>query len=184
MKLTKEQESELLKSYDHLIWRYVHRYKRKSASSAVSHLADPDDLYQECAIVLLNHFRKARTEEELRIIPRWDMENAMCLSILSKQNVSVPMRTGNFKKTIESMSVSVEYSSLENMLSTSSVEDMEAKIVFDSFVGTLPEIDQAIIQNKMSGRSNRETAKALGLTDVQVTRHLQSACGAYHRYVQ
>lgn len=182
MDMTKEKENQLVQSYDQLIWWIVHRYKGKMSTCR----DNVNDLYQECAIVLINHFRKASTEEEARRIPIRDMVNAMCRFNLGEQVVSVPKRTSDFTKKVHSMKATTPWEGLarNTKLSSSPMEDVDGKIMFDSFIGTLPTTDKRIIGYKMNGYSNRETARELGMTDVQITRSLHRSYAAYKQYVQ
>lgn len=171
MQFTPEQEENLVKQYDKLIRRVVNRFKLRSNYTVVSR----EDLYQECMLVFIAHIRKAQNESQLGRIPFRDMVNAMCRYTLMEQNVSVPIRTTDYRKRMSSMkgSATLEEADWEMDPISFCEENVVTTVAFSSFMNSLSDQDRQIVKMKMHGFRNKEVSKALGLTDVIITRRLK-----------
>ncbi len=174
MKLTKNQEEQLLMQYDRLIWNIVHRFRRRR-HDVFSTYDDREDLHSECVLVFLQHIRSCETMDDIRKIPTRDMIHAMCICVLGEQVCSYPKRTTNYRQIMESVAGKADISKLEwdESQMYEPLDDTLDEIAFKNFFASLPEDDQKIIVMKLKGSRNREIARDLGVTDVVMTRALK-----------
>ena len=171
MKLTSQQEEQLMQQYDRLLWSVVHRFKRKMHSG----YNNKEDLHSECAMVFLNHIRSCETMDDIQKVPILNMINAMCRFVLGEQALSYPRRTSNFRQVMETVASKVDYAEVdrdENKRYEPINDALDVVAFKDFFVGLSP-VDQKIITMKLEGRKNREIARDLGVTDVMMTRAIQ-----------
>lgn len=178
MYLTPAEKDHFFSRYDYFIWKVVHRFKNRISYT----VANEEDLYQECAIVLLDHAQKAQDNRALHSLPIRSMLNAMCRYVIRSQAVSYPVRTTDFSRTIHSAGSTVEYSSLEDEAMEASIDDVLTHIDFEAFHASLPPEDSKILHLKRQCRTNREVARTLGTTDVAVTRRLKRIRHHYSAY--
>lgn len=179
MYLTTEQEEAIVKKYTRLVWSVVHRFKKRNSS----YLSNQEDLYQEAMLVLIRHIRKSESLEGYQP-PIRDMINAMCIHTLGEQVVSVPKRTSDYTKRINSISKAVDYSLLDSNEDEKrdSTEEAICSAIFHTFLSSLSDLDKQIVQMKLSGFRNTEVARRCGLSDVNVTRRLKRLRGQYEYF--
>lgn len=186
MILTKQQEEEYIKKYERVIWLAVHRFKNR-ASRQSNEFDNMDDLFQESAIVFLNHVRKCETEEEIaKRIPFRDMINAMSRFIVGHRVLSYPKRTTHYRaKGTEEMAYAVSYTDvdLDDRYLEMTIDNVVENMTMKSFLDSLGENERKIADYKSRGLKNREIAKILGVTDVYITRTLAKMREKYKSYV-
>lgn len=171
MVLTAYQEEQLMRQYDKLLWRVVHRFKRKMHGG----YNNEEDLHSECAIVFLKHIRSCETMDEIKKVPILSMVNAMCKYVLGEQVVSYPRRTSNFRHVMENVVGKADLSEIDKSENNhyDPIGDALDMVAFRDFFFGLPPVDQDIIIAKLKGRKNREIARDLDVTDVVMTRAIQ-----------
>lgn len=171
MNLTAYQEEQLLQKNDRLLWSVVHRFKSKHYNG----YDNMEDLHSECVLVYLKHIRSCETMDDIKKVPILDMINAMCRYVLGEQALSYPPRTTNFRQVMESAASKVDYVELDRdeNLRSEPLNDTLDEIAFKDFYAALPPMEQKIVAMKLDGHRNREVARDLGVTDVEITRALQ-----------
>lgn len=178
MKLTTEQEENLICQYDRLLWKMVHHFCGKHRRG----YENKEDLHSECVLVFLRHIRSCKTMEEIRRVPTRDMMNAMCVYIIGEQPVSYPKRTAQFRQII-SQSANQSSTDGKNTKAPNDIcGDVVDKIMFLDFFRKLPAKDREIIQMKLDGCKNREIAISMGFSDTQITRIIQRIRRHYREY--
>ena len=179
MVLSKVQEEALVKKYDRLVWYIVHRFKRRNNSK----LANEEDLYQECMLVLIQHLRSTESLENYNP-PIRDMINAMCRYTLGEQVVFVPKRTSDYTDRINTVYKAVDYSfvDLDEDKRENTTENVVMHMFFRDFISSLSGQDLEIVRLKLDGYRNREVAQKLGISDVNVTRKLKRIRVQYDLY--
>lgn len=177
MVLSQQEETRLIEKYDKLVWNTVHKFKRRMASSH----DNKDDLYQEAVMVLLNHIRSSKTEEELCRIPIRDMINAMCRYVMGEQVVTIPKRTCAFKASIENVAKAADYTELDqdDRYRDSTIDEAMDVMVFNDFIKSLNQMERRIVEMKQNGLTNREVSVAIGVTDVVISRAIKRIKKAY-----
>ena len=179
MVLTAAEKEKYCKKYSLVLWKTVHHFKKRIATD----VANKEDLYQECVVVLLDHASNARNLSELHRIPIRDMINAMCRYILGNQAVSYPTtRTSDFSRTLKRASGSVELSVLDREITDCSIDEILQLIDFEAFAKSLTDEESSILTLKRKNYTNREVARTLGSTDVIVTRRLKRMRHIYEAY--
>ena len=182
MVFTHQQEEELLRQYNKLIWRTVHRFQRRASYNTSN---NADDLYQEAAIVFVLHLRKAKDMDEVQNhIPIRDMINAMSRFVLRDQVISYPKRTTEFRHTMQSMPRRSEYTDvdLDSNSWVTSIDDTLEKIAMDEFLASLSPVDRSILSMKCRGMDNRAIGKLVGENDLQIHRHIKRLRKQYAAY--
>lgn len=183
MVLTTEQETYYLKKYEALIWSTVNGFKRRTTAQR----DNKDDLFQEASIVFIKYLRSCESENDIGSnIPIRDMINAMCRVNLCEQVLSYPKRTTYYRaKGTEDIVHAVDYSDLDrderylDMTIDQSIENM----TIQSFVSSLSDDEKEIVALKGMGYKNREIARQLGISDVNVTRSLNRMKNQYKKFV-
>lgn len=179
MVLTQTQEEALVEKYDRLVWSIVHRFKRRNNTNR----NNLEDLYQESMLVLIDSLRNCTSLEEYRP-PIRDMINAMCRYTLGEQVVVVPRRTSDYRKRMDTIPKAVDFSVLdyEEDMRVEFTVDSDAKVAFNSFLSSLPDVDQQIINLKLDGKKNCVIAKMFGMSNAGVTRRLHAIREQYAVY--
>lgn len=183
MILTREQEAQYVVKYERMIWEIVHKFKRRTMAQK----DNKDDLFQEAVIVFVKYLRKCESEEEIgKNIPVRDMINVMCRFNIGEQVLSYPKRTSYYRaKGTEDIVHAVDYTELDrddrylDMTIDQSIENMTMK----SFLSSLSAKEREIARLKQAGLKNREIAKRLGITDVDITRTLKRMRANYQNFV-
>lgn len=180
MTLTMREKEELLAQYHSLIWEVVYRFKKRYGSGWQT---DDQDLYQEAVLAFFSHMEKQSASCDLSArFPFQQILHALCQYTLVNQVVSVPnTRTSDYKRRVSSMPVTVDYQAVDLFHSACrTTDEVDEKICFDQFVGTLCAVDQKIVGMKANNMRNCEVAKSLGLTDSCISRHLNRMSKKYH----
>lgn len=169
MKLTSQQESAYLKTYTNLIHRVVNKFVARSSYSSL----DREDLFQECAIVLLQAIRKAESDDYLKDhFPFRDMTHAMTLYALGQQTLSYPKRTSSlkfFSQTFqEAMDIAIADAEVERP--GDDYIDADTRIDLARYAATLPEDERNVLLMRCDGFRNSEIANRLGLDRSDVNR--------------
>lgn len=183
MILTTEQEEKYVKQYEKLIWATVNGFKRRTTARR----DNKDDLYQEATIVFIEHIRACKTEDEIgQNIPIRDMIHAMCCFNLGEQVLSYPKRTTYYRaKGTEDVVHAVDYSDVDRddryleMTIDHTIENMTMK----AFLNSLNDEERKIAKYKERGYKNREIARAMGVTDVYISRVLSRMRAKYQNFV-
>ncbi len=177
MEFTACQKEALFQQYDKLVWQVVHRFSRRMHGG----YHNKEDLHSECWVVLYQYLSACQTPEEMQKTPIRDMINAMCVYTLGEQAVSYPKRTTNFKAVIDSANgkADVLEGHVDDASTRDPIGDAIDRIAFNEYVSTLSPTEQRIVSMKLGAYRNREIAKALGLSDVEMTRTLQRILKRY-----
>ena len=167
MEFTACQKEALFQQYDKLVWHIVYRFGRRMHGG----YQNKEDLHGECWVVLYKHLRNCKTQEEMQKIPIRDMINAMCRYVLGEQTVSYPKRTTNFRAVIDSAEAKADLS--DDADTRDPIGNVIDRISFTEYFDTLSPTEQQIITMKLGAFRNREIARALVLSDVDITRTLK-----------
>lgn len=176
MVLTPQEESKLLNDYSKISWKMVNRFCGNRKSSIFA----PEDLYQECMLVLVKHMQACETVSGLRNIQTMDLVKAMSQYVLRCQAVHVSDRTDRMKETLQSLRGSVPIDTLFDVRSID--DDQDAVIDFERFIDTLTPVQQEVIRLKSSGYSNKQIAEKRNCTTQGVTDIIRRTHKAYLKY--
>lgn len=181
MVFTKQQEEQLFKDYEKKLWCTVHRFSRRMSKFR----CNQEDLFQECALVFLQFIRKAKNMEEIRNkFPYRDMINAMCRFCMSEQTLSCPLRTTDFTRRIKNMPETKEYEAvdLDESMRDRSIDSLLDTITFQGFLSSVSKEERDILILKSKGLINREVARQLNYSDLQVCRKVRALKKQYLAY--
>lgn len=172
MKLTAIQEQEMIERFDRVVWTIVHRFANRAQ---LGRTCTKDDLHQEGLIVLLDHIRNAEDEASLKKLPVMDMWNAMSRLIILDQPISYPnTRTSDFRKIMEQLGETVDYSELVNHnVHDTGIEAVEARLDMECFANTLGKLDRKIFLLRMGGATRIEVSRILQIPKCKTTRRLK-----------
>lgn len=178
MNFTPQEEEKLILQYNRLLWRTVYRFQRRLPGV----VRNQEDLYQEAALVFVDHLRKSKDMDEVQNhIPIRDMIHAMTQFVINDQLLSYTKRTSDFRKIVRSVPARTSYAAvdMDDGCSVHSVEDALDFIAVKDFLSSLSGVDLNILRMKQSGMDNRSIGKAVGETDVQICRHLKRLRAKY-----
>lgn len=177
MYLTEQQETTYIKEFTWLMHAIVKRFEQMREINRDYH----DDLFQECAIVLLIHLRESESDEDIRMhFPFRQMRHAMCVFIMSTLTLSRPKRTSDFSKAFEhDRKIRAELTA-ENKCQyiTAQVSDIDRaddEMAVNSFIGTLSETDRYIVDSRLDRVQGIRIAKDLGKSPAFITRQTRKA---------
>lgn len=177
MKLTKQQEEQLLIRFDKALWKIVYDFKRKTNEK----FYNADDLHSECVIVFIKYIRSCSSMSDIERVPVRDMVNAMCRALLDEQILSYPKRTTNFSKVIKNLPRRKNVDDLceSVQMTTDPWDEVIENLAFQSFRDQLQGREKQIINLRMEGLNNREIAAMLGTNAPMITRTLQRLSKTY-----
>lgn len=171
MKLTADQERDILAEYTGKLSAIANKFCRGKSTSA-------EDCLQELYIVFLKHIRQAETAEEIACLPMMDFKHAMCKQVLNNLPVSVPMRTTEFKRIMETIQTAGDFEEITGdqiILAGTDAGYAEAdeRISFDTMWRELSAGDRETVTAMIETGSVTETARALGVNKSTVSRNLK-----------
>lgn len=169
MKLTSQQEEQLINQYSRKIWKLIGMF---------GNAENCEDLYQEAVLEFLRHIRKVQTFRELRQFPTETIRNALCRYIIGQQVVSYPQRTSDFSKKVR-MARKVGLETLTDLIGTT--DDEWARLIdLKDYLNTLPADTLDMIQSRNAGEDNNSIAKRHHMTPGGVTHRIQRALKNYY----
>lgn len=164
MKLTADQERAILAEYTGKLSAIAKKFCRGKSTSA-------EDCLQELYIVFLKHIRKAERAEDIAVLPMMDFKHTMCEQVLNSLPVTVPMRTGDFRRRIESIRPAED---LKDIAGTEpGYSEAEERVFFTEMLRGLSDRDRMIIDTMLSTGTMTEAARALGVNKSTVSRSLK-----------
>ena len=166
MKLTADQERDILAEYTGKLTAIARKFCRGSSTSA-------EDCLQELYIVFLKHIRRAERAEDIARVPVMDFKHAMCEWVLSNLPVSVPMRTTDFKRITETIQTAGDLDQLILAGNDMGYSEAEERISFYAMWLELSAGDRETVTAMMETGSVTETARALGVNKSTVSRNLK-----------
>ena len=177
MRLTQDQEAELLRRYDGILRSVAARYYRKYYNS-YSGRFDFDDLLQEITIVFLKHIRDVDSEEKIWPIPTRDFMHAVCMQVLGSLPVSVPRRTTSFSSIVREHS---DCASLDEICENGyelpgktdhRYDDVVESMAFGQFYGEITPEDRRLLRVMARSGSATRAGEVLGIHRSSVARKL------------
>lgn len=170
MKLSADQEREILAEYTGKLTAIARKFCHGRSTSE-------EDCLQELYIVFLKHIRKAERAEDIARLPMMDFKHTMCEQVLNSLPVTVPLRTGDFRRRIESIRPAGD---LEEMAGTEpGYSEAEERVSYDAMMRGLSDRDRMIIETMLSAGTVTETARALGVNKSTVSRSLKRIRAGY-----
>lgn len=164
MELSADQEREIIQRYGDQLKMIAKKFCRGRSTSE-------EDCLQELYIVFLKHIRKAERAEDIAVLPMMDFKHTMCKQVLSNLPVTVPMRTGDFRRRIESIRPAED---LKDIAGTEpGYSEAEERVSFAEMLRGLSDRDRMIIETMLSTGTMTETARALGVNKSTVSRSLK-----------
>ena len=186
MKLTSEQEAQLIERYDSYLWKIIHRFKGRDKKNGFHRggYQNLEDLHSECVLVFLNHIRSSETIEDFKKLPSFELLQAMCKYVLGEQVVSYPRRTSNFSSVMETVPCKVDDELLkkEATMVCDPFADVLDRIAFEEYFQSLSKEKQDVMTMKLKGFQNREIARKLNVSDSTVSRIMKALQQSYHDY--
>lgn len=182
--LSQIEEQELLKDYDKIVWRLVHRYSDGNGSSRFTQ----EDLYQECMLVLLKHMNKCETKEELRSIQVMDLVNAMTRFVLRNQAVKLDAnRTSEFKTIMGNCARNVNLTEAESeaLQGGDPYDTVVENVAFEQFLDRvdLRDLDKEVLGLLRDGYRVKEVARMVGRSHQVVSYAVKRAKRKYESFV-
>ena len=176
MQLTPEREAELMELNMPKIYRAADNFTMRFKDPSVEFCYE--DMVQQGAMAFLLYMRKCETEEDLKRFPWYDAIHAMCIHVLNSQPFSVPKRTENFSKLINSLPKTISYEvAVSNGLNVDGMSkhwvlDKDTQIDFDDFMSSQDESMRRIASMKVYGMSNRKIGAQFGVSHVAIGKKI------------
>lgn len=183
--LSQAEEERLVAEYSKIAWKFVHRFADGKGSSIFS----PEDLYQECMVVLIAHRNRCETREQLKRIQTMEIVNAMCRFVLRNQALRLDAnRTNQIKRILGSCAKKVALEKAEHLAydGTASLDMVVEETALEQFVendAKLGELERIAVQKKREGRTVGEIAEFTGRSHQMVSHALKTARKKYDRFI-
>lgn len=176
MILTHDQEQALLTKYSSTIsaiaWSYYARY-------CGNRRVEFDDVLQECLLVFLKHIRRIDSMDHLQPLPYRDFLHAVCAQIMAGLPASVPKRTTDFRRIMQTVG---DGGSLDALMEdnfdiadpvAAGYSDVIELASLEKFLSEISEEDtELIMAMKSAGGSMTIAAERLGVNRSTISRKL------------
>lgn len=174
MQVSREREEQYLREQSRAVWKIVNTFRM-----GMKYQTSDEDLYQEGMIVLINHLRQAKDEQELKKFPTMDIKNAICRFLMKQEVVSFPKtRTTDYRKVV----TSTRRTPIECAIHIKHPDGEDIwidQIDFESYLETIPERSRDMLLAKLSGEKPTEIAKRFNVTPGAVTHSIQKTITRY-----
>lgn len=163
---------EILERNEAFLKTTVSAFMRRCSQRNRNGVISREDLMQEVALSFLAETEKHGEEQARR--QRITYIHVMYSAVIRAYPLSVPKRTSGFKNITAKQ---LTFSQWESMAHRISVKDFTAKTIerlsIQERLEGLSERDRKIIRWRLEGMTQREIAKRIGLTDVQMCREMK-----------
>lgn len=174
----------LIQKNEAWIWKNVYAFVKKQSLYGTMR-CDKDDLYQECALYILEKYlRTGKPVEEFKV-SHYDLLHVMCQYMQSLLPVKVPKTVRNYKKMMQKYSVQPNDEKQTGRILNISYRFDDCMFFADvtKFAETLPERDRALFELVLRGYSWEKIGKIAGITHSAVYRAKRRIGKYYARYM-
>lgn len=166
------QAQEILERNEEFLRITVSRFMRRCSQSLSNGVLSREDLMQEVTVCFLSEVEQYG--EETARTHKLSLFHSMYQAVMTAYPLSVPKRSSGFKKITEKHFSFIQWECLEyktnaNDFATRTID----RISIQEQMESLNENDKLIINWRLEGLSQREIAKRMGLTDVQMCRQMK-----------
>lgn len=173
MRLSREQEVELLTKYRPYLARMVREYLSRVPLDAAVHY---EDMMQEANLAFLLHIRKMREITDVYLC-RLHVFAALRRYRESQFIVNIPhYRFSEYRNSFSACALTPDR---ESEATSGEVAD---ELLADEFLDTLSENEHAAVELRQDGYTNREIGRKIGLKDWQITRLFQRIARLFQEY--
>lgn len=166
------QAQEVLERNEEFLKITVSKFMRKCARNNKTGVISQEDLLQEVTICFLAEVEKYG--EETARTHRLSLFHSMYQAVMTAYPLFVPKRSSGFKKITEKQFSFIQWECLKHQ---TSVNDFATRTIdrisIQERLESLSDNDKQIIRWRLEGLSQREIAKRMGLTAVQMCREMK-----------